>query len=220
MKMYPPFPKNRLSDPKRGAEFRVYQELAGDPAPGLALYGAHAGLNTPEVDFAVWLEQVAHFGIEVKGGLYTYESGAWYLHTANGKEAVPCPLTQAWDAAISIRQVIKERLNRRIFVYAVLLFTDMDPDPIIQELAEHSNTSVLWGVQGLIKDLAEVGRKKDVFPPPTAAQTIEEAKLIVPGLDLSTLPPAAQPEMNLKTHQMIIQQANTVNTYTTGEPDL
>ena len=219
MNMHPPFPESRLSDPKRQAELRVYQELAASAAPGLALYQAHTGPHAPEVDFALWLERIAHYGIEVKGGRYTIENGVWYLHSLQGREPVACPLTQAWDAAISIRQMLKETLGRKIFVFAVLVFTDMDPDPAIQEQADHSKTRVLWGVQDLVNNLTAVAQGREIFSPPTAAQIVEEAKLIAPSLELPANPSKSQPQMDVQAQHLNIQNAGVVNVYITGEGD-
>ena len=43
----PAFPEHRLHDPRRQAEWRVYQEIAGSPAPGRTLYEMRAGLHAP-----------------------------------------------------------------------------------------------------------------------------------------------------------------------------
>ena len=64
----PEFPEHRLQDPRRQAEWRVYQEIAGSQAPGRALYEMRAGLHAPQLDFGIWLQDVAHYGLQVKGG--------------------------------------------------------------------------------------------------------------------------------------------------------
>ena len=78
MRMHPtPFPETRQNDPRHQAELFVYRTLARSTAPGLALYGFHPDRNAPESDYLLWLEGVAHFNIEVKGGEYTLENGIW-----------------------------------------------------------------------------------------------------------------------------------------------
>ena len=78
----PEFPEHRLQDPKRQAEWRVYQEIAGSQAPGRALYEMRAGLHVPQLDFGIWLQDVAHYGLQVKGGETATEGGEWRLHSA------------------------------------------------------------------------------------------------------------------------------------------
>ena len=80
----PEFPEHRLQDPRRQAEWRVYQEIAGSQAPGRALYEMRAGLYVPQLDFGIWLQGVAHYGLQVKGGENAAEGGEWRLHSANG----------------------------------------------------------------------------------------------------------------------------------------
>ena len=88
----PEFPEHRLQDPRRQAEWRVYQEIAGSQAPGRALYEMRAGLHAPQLDFGIWLQDVAHYGLQVKGGETATEGGEWRLHSANGPETIPGPL--------------------------------------------------------------------------------------------------------------------------------
>ena len=103
----PEFPEHRLQDPRRQAEWRVYQEIAVSQAPGRALYEMRAGLYVPQLDFGIWLQDVAHYGLQVKGGENATEGGEWRLHSANGPETIPSPIAQTFDAAIAIRDIIK-----------------------------------------------------------------------------------------------------------------
>ena len=63
----PEFPEHRLQDPTRQAEWRVYQEIAGSQAPGRALYEMRAGLYVPQLDFGIWLQDVAYYGLQCEG---------------------------------------------------------------------------------------------------------------------------------------------------------
>ena len=94
MRIQPEFPAYHHHDPKRQAELRVYQEIANSQRPGQALYGVKAARHSPEVDFAVWVEDVACFAIEVKGGSYSVENGTLFRHGPNGPEQVSNPLLQ------------------------------------------------------------------------------------------------------------------------------
>ena len=66
MNVQPQFPPHRRrDDPQRNSEAMVYDQLARSGHAGQALYELRAA---PELDFCVWLEDRACFGLEVKGG--------------------------------------------------------------------------------------------------------------------------------------------------------
>ena len=158
----PEFPEHRLQDPRRQAEWRVYQEIAGSQAPGRALYEMRAGLYVPQLDFGIWLQDVAHYGLQVKGGENATEGGEWRLHSANGPETIPSPIAQTFDAAIAIRDIIKAQLNRKVFIFPVLCFPDMAPDPIIEARAAEGHVTVLWGGDDLIGRLKELAKTQTI----------------------------------------------------------
>ncbi len=220
MRMHPtPFPETRQNDPRHQAELFVYRTLARSTAPGLALYGFHPDRNAPESDYLLWLEGVAHFNIEVKGGEYTLENGIWRLHSYNGPEKVSSPLIQAWDSAVSVRSAVRSKLGRHIFVYSVLLFTDMDGDIAIQEAADtNKRTHLLWRVDGAVERLCEIARiAGNVFSPPTEAQIQEEARLWVPGLDLAANPPQEPAAAGMPARNVTIHHVDTLNMYVSGD---
>ena len=178
----PEFPEHRLQDPRRQAEWRVYQEIAGSQAPGRALYEMRAGLHVPQLDFGIWLQDVAHYGLQVKGGENATEGGEWRLHSANGPETIPSPIAQTFDAAIAIRDIIKAQLHRKVFIFPVLCFPDMAPDPIIEARAAEAHVTVLWGGDDLIGRLKELAKTQTIHRPPTAERIAQEVELIQPGM--------------------------------------
>ena len=178
----PEFPEHRLQDPRRQAEWRVYQEIAGSQAPGRALYEMRAGLHAPQLDFGIWLQDVAHYGLQVKGGETATEGGEWRLHSANGPETIPSPIAQTFDAAIAIRDIIKAQLHRKVFIFPVLCFPDMAPDPIIEARAAEGHVTVLWGGDDLIGRMKELAKTQTIHRPPTAERIAQEVELIQPGM--------------------------------------
>ena len=96
----------------------------------MALYGARPGPNGVEMDFALWLESIARFVLEVKGGRYFLNGGEWFLEGPGGAMLKSSPLMQAWDNTMSLRNFLCERLGRRHkpFVIAAVVFPDMEPD--------------------------------------------------------------------------------------------
>ena len=105
MRINPEFPEYHHNDPLRQAELRVYQEIEATQLSGQALYEVKAARHSPEVDFVVWVEDVACFAIEVKGGAHWVGNGtarapAVFRQGPSGPEDVRCPTPCArpWTA--------------------------------------------------------------------------------------------------------------------------
>ena len=225
MIIHPPFPEKRLADPRRQGGLRVYQDIANHPAPGLAIYSGKLGPGIPEVDFSLWLQQEARAAMEVKAGPYSLKCGELILHSPNGSEVVDCPIIQARDSAISIKDAVKESLRRRVFMLAFLIFPDMDPDPDIIELASRQKVNVIFGSRGIVDEVVRVAKAEKIFRPPAASHIQEEAELFIPGIKYPTMgnavshgdsPAASRSRMDVATHQIIIQHVDVVNLYTMG----
>ena len=224
----PDFPDSRRADPRRQAELEVHNRLAASDRPGRAVYEARASAAGPEVDFAIWLQDQGRFALQVKGGRYSLEDGAWRLHNGDVLEVKPCPLPQASDGAFSIRDAVKRAMDRKVFVIPVLLFPDMDPDLVIQARAAGDKTHILWGREDLVERLLQLARQVEVKYPPTAEQVRREVEAVSPGLGLGEDPGPpregaagpSQPTLDLAARQVVIHHADTVNIHTTGvDPD-
>ena len=224
MRMLNEFPEHRRTDPKRRAEMQVYDQLAGSDAPGAAIYEIRANRDAPEVDFAVWIEDVARFGIQVKGGRYIIEGGRWFLHTNGQREPMQDPVKLTWDAAMSIRAALLTGARYKVYMVAVLVFPDMpEPDPQIQERAVNCRVNVLWGNGNLGQQLTGIHDVEGIYSPPTARYIEEEVAVLMPRLaeDLPRAaaegPPAADPPaMGMTARQVVIKHADVVNVYTVG----
>ena len=187
MRIQPEFPEYHHNDPKRQAELRVYQEIANSQIPGQALYGVKASRHSPEVDFAIWIEDVACFAIEVKGGTYWVENGTLFRQSPNGPEQVTNPLRKAMDGALSISNAIKDRLPGGAFVISVLLFHVWEEEDEIRRWAQDSRTNVMFGVTDLVRRLTELEDVQHIRIRPSA-YLIEQ--------EVAVLMPEAQPEAN------------------------
>ena len=183
MEVKPVFPEHRLRDPKRQAELAVYRDLEASVIPGVALYGARPGPNGVEMDFALWLESIARFVLEVKGGQYCVEGGEWFLEGPGGAMPKNSPLMQAWDNAMSLRNFLCERLGRRHkpFIIAVVVFPDMEPDPDIEALTAGGQTHVLWGAGDVAGRLANIAAQVGVKFPPGLLDVQRETALLPMG---------------------------------------
>ena len=214
MNVYPEFPDNRINDPRRQAELAVYIELQEADIIGQAIYEARPDRSCREVDFAIWLQDVARIAMQVKGGRYRISRGSWYLATPNGEEKKPTPAKQAWDAALQLHDYLQEHItgSRNPFVLPVLVFPDMAQDPDIEGWAAQAGIHVLFGAERLVERLVELAATARVYFPPTAEEIAEEVELVMPGV--ADPAPAA---VDLQTRQVIIQHADVVNIITTPD---
>lgn len=227
MRMLNDFPEHRRHDPTRRAEMQVYDQLAGSGSPGVAIYEVKVNRVAPEVDFVAWFQDVARFGIQVKGGRYAMEGSRWFLYTNGEREAMQDPVKMTWDAAMRIRTALLTRGNYKVYMIAVLVFPDMlAPDPEIDQWANNCRVNVVWGCADLVNRLMEIRDVEGIYSPPTARHIEAEVEVLMPGL-AEDLPGAAAegplmpdlPAMGLTARQVVIQHAEVVNVYTVGAAD-
>ena len=166
MRMYPRvFPANRRKKPKRRAERRIYEALAISDRQGFVYYEWRRGYEHIELDFAVWIVDLGRFALQVKGGHYLLIDGEWYLKTRDGLVPIETsPLDEAWLAALELHDDIKERAAtpHNPYVIPVLVFGDMEPDPVIEALARRKGVYLVWRTDDLVADLSAVARGREV----------------------------------------------------------
>ena len=216
----PKFPAHRRRDPLRLAEFQVYTEFMNSDREGRVLYEVKTSKNVPELDFAVILEGVAVYGVQVKGGPHVIRRGQFQRITDDGPVAIACPLKVTWDAALQIREAVKRRLNRKVFVVAVLVFPDMEPDPDIELRAKNDRVHVLFGTDNLVERLVDLVANEEIYHPPSAWMVDEIAEVLMPFL-VAAGQPAEEPEgqkadvreINVDGRPFEVNHADVVNNY-------
>ena len=157
MLIQPAFPPNRLRDPKRKAERRVYREFEESERDGGVLYELKVSKNAPEVDFFAIITGEAVVCLQVKGGQYRIQGGDWYLETDEGPEYTPSLIRLTWDSAMAVRDSLKEKLDRKVFILAILLLPDMEPDPDIQLVAESDDrVAIMYGYRDLVERIVDL----------------------------------------------------------------
>ena len=167
MNTYPEqFPEERRADPRRRAEAQVFDAIRASNLPGFAYYEYKKSRTSPELDFALWIQDEARFGLQVKGGRYLLEKGKWYLITQNGREKKSSPLRRTWDATMSLKDNLSETLEQELFFIAVLIFPDMELDAAIAEMGERSHAPILWGTDRLVERLVDIAAETVVHYPP------------------------------------------------------
>ena len=178
------FPDQRRHDPKRRAEAAVFDTLAQSQRAGHALYEWSAPGRHHQTDFAVWLEDVGRFAIEVKGGTYTLrrDGAQWYLRSPDGGlQDKPSPLRQAADAAMDLYNEIEEQTRYKLFVIPVVVFPDMALDQEIDRYAGGTNVKVIWGTENLIADLTAIASQVGVNHLPKASHIRNEVQAVTVG---------------------------------------
>ena len=167
MKVFPrEFPQSRSKTPKRRAERRVYGALAGIDRQGFVYYEWRRGYEHIELDFAVWVEGLGRFALQVKGGRYRLAGGEWHLASRDGLQLVrTCPLDEAKLGALDLHDDVEERActSYNPFVVPALSFPDMtEPDAAIENLARRKGVYVVWGTENLLRDLEDIVRSRRV----------------------------------------------------------
>ena len=167
MRMYPrEFPATRRKKSKRRAERRIYEALANSDCQGFVFYEWRRCYEHIELDFAVWIVGLGRFALQVKGGHYLLIDGEWYLK--KGNDLVPIeksPLDEAWLAALELHDEIEERAATPYnpYVIPVLVFSDMDPDPVIEGLARRKGVYLVWRTDDLVADLSAIARGRGIL---------------------------------------------------------
>ena len=221
MKIKPAFPEHRLHDLKRQAELAVYRDLEASALPGITVYSSSAGPASPEIDYSVWLKDIGRYAVEVKGGQYALDNGIWLLAGPGGRVAKPNPLMQTYDAGMSLRNAIGERLShkRKPYVICVTLFADMEEDEGIEACTEGGQSKILWGTEDVATRLAAIAAEVGIDYPPSARDGEEESSLLVPGLGCQFRDPALPAGVSLDGRPVIIQNVEHLHLHTSAAPE-
>ena len=184
MKVQPKFPLCYMEDSTRRAEETIYRILEESEGPGRALYEARVVPHGRQIDFAIWLEGIGRYAVEVKGGRYVIdpETGEWYLLTDGGRYRKESPAIQAWTAAKSVPEVIKQRIGRGVYIISVLAMPDMERDEDIVTAAARHHVDVIFGTDRWVQRLVELAGPHQIVLPPTEEQIDQEVALVMPEL--------------------------------------
>ena len=186
MRMYPrEFPATRRKKPKRRAERRIYEALANSDRQGFVYYEWRKNYEHIELDFAVWVVDLGRFALQVKGGHYLLIDGEWYLKTSDGLVPIEAsPLDEAWLAALDLHDDIEERAATPYnpYVIPVLVFADMEPDPVIEGLARRKGVYLVWRTGDLVADLSALACGREVSGALSQDRLCREVCAVTDGL--------------------------------------
>ena len=126
------FPQHRRHDPKRAAEARVFDALQNLDLDGHCLYEFRYRRGGVQVDYALWLDGLGRFAVQVKGGQHMVDrAGQWYRRTPDGAwEEIGSLLKELVDGCMEMRNGIREATSYQTFVAGLLLLPDMRPDDL------------------------------------------------------------------------------------------
>ena len=186
MRMYPrEFPQARSEMPKRRAERQVFEALAESKRQGFAYYEWRRGYGRIELDFAVWIEGLGRFALQVKGGRYALTDGDWHLKTRAGPRLITsCPLDETKLAALDLHDDTHEKAETTYnpFVVPVLVFPDMEPDPHIESLASRKGVYLIWRTDALVECLSEIARSRGAPEALSVERIDQEVRAVTDGL--------------------------------------
>ena len=133
----------------------------------------------------MWIVALGRFALQVKGGHYLLIDGEWYLKTRNGLVPIETsPLDEAWLAALELHDEIKQRAAtpHNPYVIPVLVFADMEPDPVIEALARRKGVYLVWHTGDLVADLSAIARGREVSGSLSPDRICREVCAVTDGL--------------------------------------
>ena len=175
------FPDERRSDPKRRAEAEVFDALTRMRRSGYGIYEMRWRPGGRQVDYAVWLDGLGRFAIQVKGGVYRLdENGNWRLRTYTGEwEPRPSPAQETVDGRLEMHDAISAAVSFYNFVGGALIFPDMERDQDMERLAyNRDGVGIIWGLDHLEQDLERIAETVDFRRPPTPAHSRNEQQQV------------------------------------------
>lgn len=182
MKISPAFPPSRLTKPKRRAERDIYEAVAASPIPGRCLYEVKLSREAAQIDFLVWVQGVATFAVQVKGGRYIIRDGELCLLTDHGAVPMAGLLGDVWDYGMAVPEFIQGKLHRGLYIVCVLALPDMEQDEGILDMAARRQVEVIFGKDDWVQRLVELARCHPIRHRPTEATIQQEVLAVMPEL--------------------------------------
>ncbi len=170
IRMNPPeFPKQRRQDPKRRSEAEVFDALQQMEVNGHGLYELRYRRKGRQVDYALWLHDLARFAVQVKGGRYEMDNtGQWTLRTPYGPpKELDSPLEETEEGCMEMRNGILKATEYTNFVVGILIFTDTPRNEQMEHAArERHHVHIIWGLGTLEEDLRRIADEVGIKHPP------------------------------------------------------
>ena len=197
--MQPEYPHPQHCDNGNAAQDRATAALlTGGGIDGVsAFFLRHwrPGADPPEPVFVIWSLNIGRFCLTVKYGRHSLEGGQWRVDTGSGPRATSSPLEQARAEALSIREILQERLNRPITVAPALALFDTDPDRSIERLSHRNRVPLLWDLEGCTGKLADPAIGGRLRQSLERRQALAEISALMEGIDTVGAVPSQKPRL-------------------------
>ena len=133
------------------------------------------------MDFALWVDGLGRFAIQVKGGEYMLDhAGAWCLRTPDGSPVKrSSPVDETADGCMEMRAAIHKATGYTHFMPGVLIFPDMRRDEDIERAAQReTHVYTVWGVDRLRDELERIAGLAGIVHPPEPGHSENEARRV------------------------------------------
>ena len=169
-------PERRRNDPKRRAEAEVFDALVNLGRDGRGIYEFRYRPDGQQVDYLIWLDDLARIAGQVKGGTYREQGGQWDLRSLEGRwDPKPSPVEETVDGRIEMHDAIEKATGYYTFVAGVLFLPDMKRDPDMEELAlNRDSVHIVWGLDHLERDLERIAELVQFRRPPKPSHSRNE----------------------------------------------
>ena len=198
-------PKEELEVHMTPEQENVHTAFAESDQEGIALHHAELTAELAELGFVAGVPDVGHLALQVLPGSYSVEGKAWRRNTDDGKVPVDNPLYPTLKAALQVKNLIWDRLKRRVFVRGVVVLPDMSPDSDLPAQVDDDLVWVVCGSENVVERLMDLARNdRDLTRSPAEDMREDMAALTrAPG-------PAApgQTAMEVAAGQVIIYAQN------------
>ena len=175
------FPDEHRQNSLRRAEARVFDALQNLKPDGHGIYEFRFREGGAQLDFALWVNGLGRFALQVKGGSYRMDGeGRWYLGGPDGDGLAPSsPLDKTEQGCIEMHDAIDQAANVYGFVASVLVLPDMEPDERMERAARnHKQVHIIWGLNNLEQDLERIAGQVRFKRPPKPRHSENECRRV------------------------------------------
>ena len=181
-------------DPQLKSWVSVFDALSQCQRAGETVFN-FSGQPSGQIAAFQWLEGHARYGIVALGGHYTVDPDTlqWFSHGPSGAVPAPDPRQLTNDTAMAMRDAIRQQTTFDVFVIPVVVFADMEPDPVIERLVHSTNVRAVFGVHRLLSVLEAIPQSIEVRHPPTAKHVRNESQALKRAFGLDGVAQPATP---------------------------
>ncbi len=198
------------------AELEAIQQFEASERDGQVLFHPQVATGQPAPNCVPFFEKVGRFAVTILEGHYSIKRGQWWRHDASGIQTpVDNPLEGAWQAAKSVRSVIKQTLDIGAYIVAVVWFPDMEEDEDILDEADGRSVRLFFGQVDLVQRLVDLPKEKQLQTQ-LSGRYIKQELAVLSHASVVEPEPAEEPEpVSGRIGALNIGRVETMNVYIT-----